>query len=106
MVNLVFNFALIPEWGISGAAFATLMGYLANFVITYFFSEKLYPCDYDLKHVAPCAVVLYAGTLAASQATIIVKILVMVAGLLFVVLVFRKMVHKALTLILSRIRNQ
>lgn len=103
--NLALNFVLIPSRGISGAAFATFVGYLINFGITYWFSEKCYKCDYGLKRVAPCAVVLYLAAFFSSSLPIIGKIIVMALGVLFVFVVFRKMISKAAKVIWQSARK-
>lgn len=106
LVNLALNFMMIPSYGIEGAAFATLVGYLVNFTITYVFSEKCYPCDYGLKKVALCAVALYVAAWAAAPMAVIVKILVMALGVLFVSVVFSKMIGKAAALVWRRARKK
>ncbi|HJM85550.1 MAG TPA: oligosaccharide flippase family protein [Candidatus Marinimicrobia bacterium] len=46
-VNIGVNFALIPIYGIVGAAYATLAGHGTMAVTTYFTSKKLFPVLYD-----------------------------------------------------------
>jgi O-antigen/teichoic acid export membrane protein len=43
LLNFVLNIFLIPKYGILGASFATMLGYLLIFVIQMYISEKLYP---------------------------------------------------------------
>lgn len=42
IINLILNYILIPNFGTTGAAIATLLGNLAVFVILMIFSQKLY----------------------------------------------------------------
>ena len=51
IVNLVLNFIFIPQYGLIAAAITTLVGYLVSLVVCYYFSEKVYPCDYGIKRV-------------------------------------------------------
>ena len=63
-VNIVVNFTLIPSFGMTGAAYATLAGHGTMAITTYFTSKKLFPIPYDwfmlLKTVT--AVVIALGT--------------------------------------------
>lgn len=42
VINIVLNYALIPVFGIQGAALATTIGYFIAFLFFIFFSQKLY----------------------------------------------------------------
>ncbi len=46
-VNVVVNILVIPIWGILGAAIATLASYITMAIISYYFSHKYYPINYD-----------------------------------------------------------
>jgi len=41
ILNILFNLIFIPIWGINGAAFASLLGYIAGNVSRYFFANKV-----------------------------------------------------------------
>lgn len=41
LVNLGLNIALIPRWGISGAAWATIGGYLSYFAVAWWMGQRL-----------------------------------------------------------------
>lgn len=41
-LNVLLNFLLIPRWGMMGAAWATLGGFLVQVVLTLYFSQRLY----------------------------------------------------------------
>ena len=47
IVNMGVNFALIPVWGMMGAAVATLASYLAMSISLYFVTQKIYRIDYE-----------------------------------------------------------
>jgi O-antigen/teichoic acid export membrane protein len=51
VINVVFNFLLIPKFGLYGAAFATFFSYLSMAIYIYMVSQKYYPVKYDLKRV-------------------------------------------------------
>lgn len=51
IVNVLFNFLLIPLLNITGAALATLFTYLIMFVIVYYYSQKIYRVDHDISRI-------------------------------------------------------
>ena len=63
-VNIVVNFTLIPSFGMTGAAYATLAGHGTMAITTYFTSKKLFPIPYDWFRLfrAVIAVVIALGT--------------------------------------------
>lgn len=51
VVNIIANFILIPFFGFRGAAFATLIAYFVSATVAYFFSQKVYPIQYNWRKV-------------------------------------------------------
>ena len=51
ILNLLLNIALIPLWGIVGAALATLTAQLIYWLITYYYSQKEYPIPYEINKI-------------------------------------------------------
>lgn len=63
LVNILLNFALVPRFGIVGAAWANGAGYGVQAVIGYVFSQRFYPIAYEwgrLLRVCAAAVVATA----------------------------------------------
>jgi O-antigen/teichoic acid export membrane protein len=89
-INIALNFALIPPFGIVGAAFATAIGYGFLAIAFYFLSQHVYPTPYEpekaLLIVAAASVfgVLGAFPLGPEAATVLVK-LAAVAGFVAVI---------------------
>lgn len=50
-VNVAVNFALIPKFGMTGAAYATLVSYFAMMVGIYITSSKFYKIDYEFSKI-------------------------------------------------------
>ncbi|MCE1166280.1 MAG: oligosaccharide flippase family protein [Bacteroidetes bacterium] len=50
-INVVTNFALIPPFGMTGAAVATLLSYIAMFIGIYMASQKFYRIEYEFKKI-------------------------------------------------------
>jgi O-antigen/teichoic acid export membrane protein len=57
----VLNFALIPRWGMWGAAWATLAAYAVRFAAVYLFAQRAYPIDYGWARVARLLAILGAA---------------------------------------------
>jgi O-antigen/teichoic acid export membrane protein len=47
LINVAVNFALIPQFGMAGAAYATLAGHSAMAILTYFVSRRFFSVPYD-----------------------------------------------------------
>jgi len=57
-VNVAVNFLLIPSCGMMGAAWATLLAYLAMALALHLLSRKLYPIPYEWKRIALATVIM------------------------------------------------
>ena len=64
--NTVLNFALIPHWGMYGAAYATLVAYVIEAVVMYVMAQRAYPLRYDLPRTF-AAVAVFVIALSATQ---------------------------------------
>jgi O-antigen/teichoic acid export membrane protein len=65
VANVGLNFLLIPLWGVTGAALATLLSFGVMAVVHYHFSQREYRIDYDLGAVVKVLVLataLWVGT--------------------------------------------
>ncbi len=51
ITNIILGFLLIPEYGIMGAAYVTLISFILFFILTYIFSMKVYPIQYEKKRI-------------------------------------------------------
>ena len=51
LVNIAINFALIPRYGMMGAAVSTLVAYLVLFVGMWFRSRQVYPVHYQWRRI-------------------------------------------------------
>jgi O-antigen/teichoic acid export membrane protein len=72
-VNLVLNYALIRYWGMMGAAWATLLSFLALAVGSYWFSQRVFPLRLGVRRVGlglSFAVVLYFASAGWSPISI------------------------------------
>ncbi len=47
--NIVLNLILIPRYSILGAALATMLSYMIMFFVLYYFSQRIFRIDYELK---------------------------------------------------------
>lgn len=51
IMNIIFNFILVPTNGILGASFASMVGYLFSVLGVYFCSQKVHYIEYDIKYI-------------------------------------------------------
>jgi O-antigen/teichoic acid export membrane protein len=64
VVNTALNFALIPHWGMYGAAYATLIAYVIEAMVMYVLAQRAYRLDYDLFRTV-LALAVFAAVLAS-----------------------------------------
>jgi O-antigen/teichoic acid export membrane protein len=58
-LNVALNFVMVPRWGITGAAMATLTAYPALFLLTLVVAQRAYRIPYDYVRIAkPLGIVL------------------------------------------------
>lgn|GEM_PF-3339126 len=60
--NVGLNLLLIPRFGMMGAAFATLLGYVVAVAVTYVFSQHYYRIEYQVRRIVTVLIILLAGT--------------------------------------------
>ena len=51
IINVISNIILIPFIGYYGAAYSTLIAYMASAGILYYLSRNIYPIEYEFKRV-------------------------------------------------------
>jgi O-antigen/teichoic acid export membrane protein len=78
-VNIGLNFALIPPYGMIGAAISTLAAYLTLFVGMVVNSTRVYPVDYQWRRVLTLAGVAVALTVAGSVPDVPLAIAILIA---------------------------
>ena len=93
LVNVVVNLVLIPKYGITGAAIATLLSYVVMAIGIYFPSQRLYHVEYEWGRLirvmlAACIVVAAVLLLGLQPATLLGIAVKLGATALFVLLVF------------------
>jgi O-antigen/teichoic acid export membrane protein len=66
VVNTVLNFALIPRWGMYGAAYATLVAYVIEAFVMYVLAQGIFRLEYDLPRTL-CAMGVFVAVLAVTQ---------------------------------------
>jgi O-antigen/teichoic acid export membrane protein len=74
VVNIVFNFLLIPRWGMMGAAWATLIAYAVMCGASYVVDEYYFPIRYEWARVLKI--------MAAMAVTYTVSVLLMPQGMI------------------------
>lgn len=90
-VNLMLNIIYIPIFGIEAAAITTLIGYLINYIMTYLFSEHVYPCEYGEKRIGFIYIVTYLVALIFYEAVLKEKILAWLVTILVIIAFYYKL---------------
>lgn len=60
IVNIGANYALIPHFGMMGAAWSTVLAYIAMSVSLYFVAQRLYPIQYEWRRLLRLTVAVAA----------------------------------------------
>ena len=77
VITIVLNIVLIPRFGYMGAAYASFACYFSMMVLSYFFGQKYYRVDYDVKRIilyVVTAFLLYKGTTFLPISNIYIKL--------------------------------
>lgn len=93
IVNVLINFISIPILGYRGAAWATLFAYLASAVIVYYYSQRVYPIDYQWKKIflvsLLMSIIYFVFYGLTTELELLPKFLIRTAGLiLFLIMLF------------------
>ncbi len=51
VINIILNFLFIPQYGMIGASTATLLSFIFYGFVTYFYSTKVIPINYEVKRI-------------------------------------------------------
>lgn len=98
VVNVLMNIALLPKLGAYGAALTTLAGTVVMMVITYYFSSRLYPCDYGIWKIGLIFFLLYFSCLIFRNVSFAVKLCVWLIDAAVVLWVYYKRIVKVAAL--------
>ena len=69
LVNTALNFALIPRWGMYGAAYATLVAYVIEALVMYVLAQRTFRLEYDLPRTL-AALGVFAMALSATRGSL------------------------------------
>ena len=104
IVNLALNFIFIPKYGIVAAALTTLVGYLVSLVLTYIFSERLYPCYYGMGKLSLLMGATYALTFFSAEWSLWIRIGLWLVTAAAVLLLYRNTVRMVWAFIRGKLR--
>ena len=94
VVNVLLNIILLPEMGARGAALTTLIGTAVMFAMTYYYSNKLYPCDYGILKISIVFVLLYFTSFMFRELHFGVKALIWIIDASITLAVYHKRIIK------------
>ena len=104
-LNLGLNFALVPQYGMQAAALTTLLGYLVVFILTYIFSERLYPCRYGVLRSGIALAALYAACFFLDDEELWLRLCVWLLLTGLVLILFRDIIKKLARFLMRRLRR-
>jgi O-antigen/teichoic acid export membrane protein len=91
VINIAANFLLIPAFDLTGAAIATLLSYFVMMSGIYYYSQKYYYIDYEIKNIVlilTSAIVFYAILLIFSKYIFINIFIKLILILFFITFIF------------------
>lgn len=103
VLNLGLNFLLIPKYGIRAAALTTLLGYTLHYLLTLYFSKKVYPCKYGEIRVGIVFLILYFLCMAGEQMGIVYKIVIWVVCAVGTTFAFKDILTNILVFVKSKL---
>lgn len=106
VVNTILNFELVPQYSFWGAAAATLITELVVFLITYYYSQRLFPCDYSLKQILGCIIISLVVSQWFVDAQIFLKMIIGTIEIIFIVILFRPSLVEIKKIITKRKRGK
>lgn len=89
IVNLILNFIFIPKFGLIAAAVTTSIGYFVSLMVAYYYSEKLYPCDYGMKRILPVCIATYLISMLLLEASIVFRLAIWGVCLILISILYR-----------------
>lgn len=93
IINVLINFISIPLLGYRGAAWATLLAYLASAGMVYYYSQRVYPIDYQWKKIISVAslmlIIYFVFHGLTTDLALLLRLLIRAGGLmLFLIILF------------------
>jgi len=88
LLNILFNYFLIPKFGIYGAGAASIFAYLFIVIFNFFAAEKVYPVGYNFGLVILTLIVLFLFSswnfvLTVNLVVSLIKIILVIVLLIF-----------------------
>lgn len=96
VVNVILNLVILPELGAKGAALTTLIGMICILLVSYHFSQKLYPCDYGMTKIGIFFLGLYFLSTLCKDLAVTVKVVIWVSVATITIFCYRKRLNTVL----------
>lgn len=108
-LNIVLNFIFIPDYGMVAAAATTFTSYVLMVILSYIFSQRVYPCKYRIARILLSGVILFAISQITINAMIGLKIAIWIAAGIILLFVFKDVIrdiHKLIKLCIGWIKTR
>lgn len=108
VLNVVGCFALVPHFGMFGAAVSTGISYIVFFAARTYFSQKLLSFNIDLARtsVVTFVMVLFAAYNTVFTSASVLSVFLYLLVLTFLILVYRETLKEGITVILNKLRRK
>ena len=106
VLNLLLNLLLIPQYGIVAASLTTLLGYLLYYILTLYYSKKLYPCNYGEVKVGITMVALYFICFVSGEMAVVYKMLIWSVCAIITIIAFKKQLSIVIKYLSRKIRTK
>lgn len=101
MVNIILNIILIPVWGTQAAAYTTYAGYFIMVILTYYFSQKFYKCDYEIRKVIISNLIIVIGIIVVNyyEISFNIRIFLLFIEIAYISILYRKSFNDVIVII-------
>lgn len=106
--NIILNFLLVPKFGYVGAAFTTCVAQILSMVLSRYFAEKKFKCNYRFYKSLIVILTLLVLSYLIGELHILIKIPVFVLLIIFVLFIYKSRIPqiKQLLKVSSKKRNK
>jgi O-antigen/teichoic acid export membrane protein len=99
LLNIVLNIVLIPVWGLTGAALATLVSWVLADILVFIVSQKSYFIEYNtglLLATVPLMLASVWVTYRTSYSSLFIRSAVCTVGMALILAIYRREVKEVL----------
>ncbi|NLJ70253.1 MAG: oligosaccharide flippase family protein [Clostridiaceae bacterium] len=89
LTSIVLNFLLIPRFGLVASGHVNFISYLIMCILAYYFSQKVYPCDYGIWKIFAIMLLSYFMVYISIDLNVYMKLIICFFNLLIICFLFK-----------------